>query len=1558
MNPRSVISLRGWRPAVTRLPLDTRRSIGIVVGTATLIGGLALTTSPGSGSARAAASPAISGVVADRPVDKALQFTDGEVRAITEVGNRIVAGGTFTGVGPAIRGAAGVVDLTAGNFTAGFPEVVGSVLTAVADGGGGYWIGGNFTSVGGQARTHVAHILANFTVDPAFAPVLDAPVRSIVVSGVNVVVAGAFTSVNSTPTIGLAALDVNGVKAWGGGPNSSLFVVAPNADGSRLYVGGDFTAFAGNTNVRRLAAVDPLTGVLDPTFVPGIVNLAVRDLAVVGSNLWLAGEFTRVNNINRTRLAVVDAATGALNPLVPAGPNGTVRSLAVSPDGATLYLGGDFTRLGTTNVNGFAAVNTTTGASAIAPLTMTGTVFDITLDGAGSAYLGGNFVLTPEKTVPRTLAKINLSTLAVTSVVPAPALPLSLARPALDGSSVRTIALVGTSLLVGGDFSDYGTVARSYLAAWDKTTGALDLNFNPQVNNTVRALDGAVDGMSVYVGGDFTTVNGSTVNRIAKLSIADGSRISAFTTSTDAYVKEIVVHPDGSRVFVGGNFRFTNGLPTERFVGVDATSGAVLPGYQVDLTNPTNDASEGGVRAMALSPDNTRLAIIGNFLTVEGAPRPLATVLDVSDSSTAAVTNWSTPIYTQPCAGGRVGWMRDVTYSPDGTRLYIVSSGHLFYPACDSANAFDATPTADTLPIWTARLGDTIESVAATTDAVYVGGHFRFLDWEHQTDSRFQLGALHPANGHALSWNAPANGFRGILVLEAEPSGLFVGGDNTAVSGVPHGRVAQFTWPSGPWLRRTIDHHMVLAAGDTVTVTLSVTNPGTTPLTLNTFTDSLSGDVTGQGTCVPTAIAAASTFACSYTQTVPALANGTLTIASTTIAADDGQPITITDHTTLRSLTAYKGADIRSVVGPITAPFPSSSVRWSVTMWNDNELVPMDVTSLVSTLHGDLNGQGTCVAPRTIAPYGMYQCMYDGVVSGQIGDTISNQFRMNYVLNGVADIQRHTTSVTVSRPLNGGEVLLVVGNATTVSSADVKLHTRLGQLGFLPVYIDDDVATAADATGKLLVYLSATSDPLKVGTKFAQVPSSVMTGTQTLYDEMGLTSVADQGVVTTTSVAVASPLHPLISPQVGTVPVVSSARPITWGVPGAAATVISTVAAPGGPKPSEFVYLPGALLADGSTASACRIGFPAEKTSLAKWTSQMTAMFDRAVRWSVYGCGNGIISTVAGNGSATSSGTGGVATAAGLNDPFGVAADAQGGFFVAEFGANKVRYVTPSGTINAFAGTSTAGSSGDGGPASAALLKTPSRVRIDPNGLVVIVDTGNHKIRRVDANGIITTIAGTGSGGFTGDGGPATAAKLASPYDVTWDAAGNMFIADRSNHRIRKVAINGIITTVAGTGVSGYNGDGITATTARLFNPYSVAVSPEGLLIADYDNSRVRLVDANGIIQTVAGTGLTTGGGDGGPATLADLHKPVCLIMRASGGYFICDMNNNRVRYVNADGIISTSVGVGTAGFSGDGDLAAYAMGNRFTSAAALPNGDLVVVDRFNRRVRVVVNAA
>ena len=308
----------------------------------------------------------------------------------------------------------------------------------------------------------------------------------------------------------------------------------------------------------------------------------------------------------------------------------------------------------------------------------------------------------------------------------------------------------------------------------------------------------------------------------------------------------------------------------------------------------------------------------------------------------------------------------------------------------------------------------------------------------------------------------------------------------------------------------------------------------------------------------------------------------------------------------------------------------------------------------------------------------------------------------------------------------------------------------------------------------------------------------------------------------------------------------------------------------------------------------------------------------------------------------------------GLNSPLGVALDGQGGYYIADTGNHRIRRVDAAGVITTVAGTGTAAYSGDGGPATAARLNNPHRITLAPNGDLVIADTNNHRIRRVDANGIITTIAGTGTAGNTGDNGQATAARLRSPSDVTYDAAGNLYVADRGNHKVRRIATNGVITTVAGTGTSGFLGDGGPATSARLFTPYGVDVDDQGrLFIADFDNNRIRMV-AGGLISTVAGNGNAGNTGDGAPATEAELHKPICVRSVPGDRLIICDYNNNRVREVTDQGIIGTIVGTGELGFAGDGSLAVWGLGNRFSSIDRDAQGNLYIIDRFNRRVRVV----
>jgi hypothetical protein len=218
-------------------------------------------------------------------------------------------------------------------------------------------------------------------------------------------------------------------------------------------------------------------------------------------------------------------------------------------------------------------------------------------------------------------------------------------------------------------------------------------------------------------------------------------------------------------------------------------------------------------------------------------------------------------------------------------------------------------------------------------------------------------------------------------------------------------------------------------------------------------------------------------------------------------------------------------------------------------------------------------------------------------------------------------------------------------------------------------------------------------------------------------------------------------------------------------------------------------------------------------------------------------------------------------------------------------------------TITTIAGTGTAGYSGDGGPATSAQVDSPHGLATDGSGNLFIADILNHRIRKVDASGTITTVAGTGTVGFSGDGGPATDAQFRRPMDVAVDELGNLFIADILNHRIRKVDASGTITTVAGTGTAGYSGDGGPATNAQFDRPYSLDMDGSGnLFIADILNHRIRKVDASGTITTVAGTGTAGYSGDGGPATDAQLNVPAGVVVDWIGNLFIADSDNHRIR--------------------------------------------------------------
>ncbi|MGA8541842.1 MAG: Ig-like domain repeat protein [Terriglobales bacterium] len=304
--------------------------------------------------------------------------------------------------------------------------------------------------------------------------------------------------------------------------------------------------------------------------------------------------------------------------------------------------------------------------------------------------------------------------------------------------------------------------------------------------------------------------------------------------------------------------------------------------------------------------------------------------------------------------------------------------------------------------------------------------------------------------------------------------------------------------------------------------------------------------------------------------------------------------------------------------------------------------------------------------------------------------------------------------------------------------------------------------------------------------------------------------------------------------------------------------------------------------------------------------------------------------------------------------PEAMAYDGAGNLYIADAAGDVVLMLDTSGILTTVAGTGEQGFGGDGASATAAQLDTPTGLAVDANGNLYISDAHNDRIRKV-SGGIITTIAGSGVTGFAGDGASALLAELSLPGAITVDNGGNVYFADTNNHRIRKIAAsNGFISTIAGNGAQGYLGDGGAATAANLDSPRGITADAAGnVYISDTNNERIRKIDLNGIITKIAGTGSAAFGGDSGAATAAALARPVGLGIDAQGNLYIADSNNQRIRMI-ASSSISTVVGDGLQGFSGNGGPATSASLNEPDALAINPGGTLALGDTDNEVVREV----
>ncbi len=332
-----------------------------------------------------------------------------------------------------------------------------------------------------------------------------------------------------------------------------------------------------------------------------------------------------------------------------------------------------------------------------------------------------------------------------------------------------------------------------------------------------------------------------------------------------------------------------------------------------------------------------------------------------------------------------------------------------------------------------------------------------------------------------------------------------------------------------------------------------------------------------------------------------------------------------------------------------------------------------------------------------------------------------------------------------------------------------------------------------------------------------------------------------------------------------------------------------------------------------------------------------------------------VINTIAGTGIQGYTGDGGAATSEELNEPMGVAIDVMGNIFISDAGDARIRFVNTSGVIVTIGGTGVMGYTGDGGPATAAEIAYPAGIAVDASGSFYFADLANNRIRKVNSTGIISTVVGNGVANYSGDGGQGTAAEISQPSDVKIDAAGNLYIVDNGNMRIRKVNTAGIISTLAGTVYAGYTGDGGPATSAELNGPIGIAFDAAGnMYIGDSYNSVIREINTSGIISTFAGIGRQGFSGDGGPATAAEFGDPGYLSIDASGNLYISDMLNKRIREINTSGIVNTVAGGGSSFANGiPATLASIGQTGQMAFDAA---GTLYIADHGEQTVRTLYN--
>jgi hypothetical protein len=674
------------------------------------------------------------GVARAQTVREDFYITNGQVTAQALRGNTLYVGGSFSFVG-SVTGAGVPVDAVSGVPEAGFPRVNGTVMVVVADGSGGWFIGGQFTAVGGSTRSNLAHVLPDNSV-AAWDPAPNSIVRALVLRGGLLYVGGDFLSLGGVARNRIGAVDASTGVTTSWNPNSNSSVRGFAAGGSVLYVGGQFTAIGGQAR-NRIAALNFTTGAADPAWNPNANSLVMTLWFDPLANLvYAGGQFTSIDSQTRNRIAALDATSGSATAW---NPNANNQVFAITAGGGVVYAGGQFTIIGGQSRSRIAALDAGTGLATAWNPNAGSTVNGLALSGS-TLYAGGDFL---------TIGGQNRSRVAALDVATGLA-------AAWNPSAFGTVSVVlpdGGQVYVGGTFNGVGGAPRNNLAAFDVTTGQ-PTAWDPNANMQVQAL--LIAPNVIYVGGNFSQVGGQIRNAIAALDLTNG-RATAWDPNCDGQVAALA--RAGTRVYLGGLFGNVGGQPRVNLAAVDATTGLVDAGWVADADD----------QVFALDAGASALYVGGNFVTLGGQTRNFSGAVD---PATAAVTAWN------PNASGTV---RVLVSTCD--RVY--AGGFFTTIGGQARNRLAALNFTNGQALaWDPNTNGLVFTMAPAAGTVYLGGVLSTVG----VQTRNRVAAVDPLTGAVTPWNPNSNGT--VRSIVADAGNIYIGGTFSSMNGVPSGNLA------------------------------------------------------------------------------------------------------------------------------------------------------------------------------------------------------------------------------------------------------------------------------------------------------------------------------------------------------------------------------------------------------------------------------------------------------------------------------------------------------------------------------------------------------------------------------------------------------------------------------------------------------------------------------------------------------------------------------------------------------------------------------------------------